>query len=139
MVDFTVQDWMNDLIIFIDPDKTVDEALALMRRRYIHSLIVNKTEKNPEYGIITSTDISDKIIAQNQNPAKVKVSEIMNTPLLTVDKQKTIKDCSLLMKKYQIHHLPVMDENGDLVGMISASDFLVVAEAMGRAPGEQIV
>jgi signal-transduction protein with cAMP-binding, CBS, and nucleotidyltransferase domain len=139
MVDFTVQDWMNDLIVFIDPDKTVDEALALMRRRYIHSLIVNKTEKNPEYGIITSTDISDKIIAQNQNPAKVTVSEIMNTPLLTVDKQKTIQDCSLLMKKYQIHHLPVMDENGNLVGMISASDFLVVAEAMGRAPGEQIV
>ena len=59
--------------------------------------------------------------------------------VLTVDKQKTIQDCSLLMKKYQIHHLPVMDEKGDLVGMISASDFLVVAEAMGRAPGEQIV
>ena len=138
-MDFTVQDWMNDLIVFIDPDKSVDEALALMRRRYIHSLIVNKTDKNPEYGIITSTDISDKIIAQNRNPTMVKVSEIMNQPLLTVHKQQTIQDCSLLMKKHQIHHLPVQDEEGNLIGMISASDFLVVAEAMGRAPGEQIV
>ena len=138
-MNFTVQDWMNDLIVFIDPDKTVDEALALMRRRYIHSLIVNKTDKSPELGIITSTDISDKIIAQNRNPTRVKVSEIMNKPLLTVNKQQTIQECSLLMKKHQIHHLPVQDDEGKLVGMISASDFLVVAEAMGREPGEQIV
>ena len=138
-MEFTVRDWMNDLIVFIDPDKTVDEALALMRRRYIRSLIVDKSDQFTAYGIITSTDISDKIIAQNRNPRHVKVHEIMNSPLLTVRKEQTIQDCSLLMRKHQIHHLPVMDESGKLVGMISASDFLVVAEAMGRAPGEQIV
>jgi predicted transcriptional regulator len=54
---------MMDLVVFFDPECTVSEALALMRRRYIHSLIVDKTVANPEYGIVTSTDISDKIIA----------------------------------------------------------------------------
>jgi len=37
------------------------------------------------------------------------------------------------MKKHNIHHLPVADEKGSLVGMISSTDFLVVAEAMGRS------
>lgn len=137
-MEFTVGDWMNDLVVFIDPEKLVQEALALMRRRYIRSLIVNKTGEN-DYGIITSTDISDKIIAQNRNPARVKVKEIMNSPLLTISKNSRIQDCAAMMKKHQIHHMPVTNEDGKLVGMISATDFLVVAEALGQAPGEPIV
>ena len=74
---FTVRDWMIDLVVFVDPEGTVDEALALMRRRYIHSLIVNKTADSPEYGIVTSTDICDKIIAQECIPANTKIKEII--------------------------------------------------------------
>ena len=138
-MEFTVSDWMNELIVFIDSQKTVSEALALMRRRYISSLIVNKSAQNPEYGIVTSTDICDKIIAQNRNPSKINAGEIMNSPLLTINKNAMIQDCAVLMRKHQIHHLPVVDDNDRLVGMISATDFLVVAEAMGRAPGEQLI
>jgi CBS domain-containing protein len=43
------------------------------------------------------------------------------------------------MREKKIHHLPVVNAGGALVGMISDTDFLVVAEAMGRAPGERIV
>ena len=134
-----VRDWMMDLVVFIDPDSSVSEALAVMRRRYIHSLIVNRTETNPDYGIVTSTDVSDKIVAQQRNPAHVLVREIMNTPLITVNITMALKDCAVLMHKNHIHHLPVSDEEGNLVGMISATDFLVAAEDMGRAPGERIV
>lgn len=134
---FTVRDWMVDLIVYIDPDSTVAEALSLMRRRYIHSLIVQKTSSSPEYGIITSTDISDKIVAQDRNPSQLKVREIMTSPLITVNQGATLQECSLLMKQHHIHHLPVV-AGSNLVGMISATDFLVAAEAMGRAPGEHL-
>lgn len=127
-----VRDWMINLLVFVDPDSSVSDALALMRRRYIHSLVVNKDAEHPHYGILTSTDISDKIIAMERNPAETRVREIMNTPLITIDKDATLKECSLLMKEHNIHHLPVVDEKGELVGMISATDFLVAAEAMGR-------
>jgi CBS domain-containing protein len=135
---FTVRDWMVDLVVYIDPDSMVSDALAMMRRRYIHSLIVQKTANSPEHGIITSTDISDKIIAQGRNPSQVKVREIMSSPLITVHQNTSLKDCSLLMKEHRIHHLPVVDDSGNLIGMISATDFLVAAEAMGRAPGEHL-
>jgi CBS-domain-containing membrane protein len=42
------------------------------------------------------------------------------------------------MKKHSIHHLPVVNKKGVIVGMISATDFLVAAEAMGADPGERI-
>ncbi len=139
MIQFTVREWMNDLVVFCSPDDTVARALELMRRRYIHSLIVSKGEGNPEYGIVTSTDISDKIVAQERNPAEVRVRDIMTSPLITVKDRITLKECASLMNKNRIHHLPVVDENGEICGMISATDFLVAAEAMGRRPGDKIV
>jgi CBS domain-containing protein len=138
MIRFTVRDWMNDLVVFIDPEATVSEALALMRRRYINSLIVKKSDSNPDYGILTSTDISDKIIAKEQNPSHVKVRELMSSPVITVHRNVILKDCAKMMNEHDIHHLAVVDDGEDIIGMISATDFLVAAEAMGRAPGERI-
>jgi CBS domain-containing protein len=136
---FTVRDWMMDVVVFVDPDSTVSEALATMRRRYIHSVIVNKTATNPQYGIVTSTDISDKIIAQEQNPSRLKVREVMTTPLITVSQDMLLKDCARIMREHHIHHIPVVGDAGDVIGMISATDFMVAAEAIGRQPGERII
>jgi len=129
---------MIDLVVYVEPDSSVADALALMRRRYIHSLIVNKSQASPEYGIVTSTDICDKIVAQDRNPLHTKVSEVMKSPLITVKVNWTLKECAEVMRTRCIHHLPVLDDAGNVVGMISATDFLVAAEAMGRAPGERI-
>lgn len=135
---YQVKDWMMDLVVYVDPDATVMEALALMRRRYINSLIVNVTETNPQFGIITSIDVCDKIVAQERNPSEVKVRDIMSSPLITVHKNMDLKDCSRHMRQNNIHHLPVVDDDGKILGMIAAADFLVAAEAMGRKPGERI-
>ena len=132
-----VKDWMIDLIVYIDPDKTVLEALSKMRRRYLNSLIVNKSKGNPDYGIITSTDICDKIVAQERNPAETKIRDVMTSPLLTVDPEQTIFECAKTMSEHHIHHLPVMDENKQLVGIISATDFLVIAESLGHGYEDQ--
>ena len=129
---FTVRDWMVDLVVFVDPDCLVTDALETMRRRYISSVIVTKSERNPEFGILTSTDICDKIVARGQNPGELKVYEVMTSPLITVPPEMLITDCAKIMSENTFHHLPVADHSGNVVGMISATDFLVVAEAMGR-------
>ncbi len=135
----TVRDWMNDLVIYIDPNSPVIDALSIMRRRYINSVIVKKTQENPEYGIVTSIDICDKIVAQGHDPAKISVREIMSSPLITVLPEMTIDECARVMKENRIHHLPVANKNGVVVGMISSNDFLVIAETLGRGPGEHVL
>lgn len=129
---YRVRDWMIDLLVYVNPESTVSEALTLMRRRYIHSLLVDKSEQNPEYGILTSTDICDKIIAAERNPNETRVREIMTSPIISARQEWSLKECSILMREHNIHHLPVTNEKGELVGMISATDFLVAAEAIGR-------
>lgn len=129
---YRVRDWMMDVVVYIDPECTVSEALSLMRRRYTHSVIVDKSETNPQFGIITSTDISDKIVAQLKNPSEVKCGQIMTSPMIVVQDNMSLQECANLMKKSHIHHLPVENEFHELIGMISATDFMVAAEAMGR-------
>lgn len=127
----TVKDWMKDLVVFIDPEASVYEGLELMRHRYATSLIVNKSASNPQYGIVTSINICDKIVAQGNDPKKTKVSEIMASPVITVSPEMLITECAAKMKEFRIHHLPVADEKGNIIGMIAAMDLLLVAEAMG--------
>lgn len=136
---FTAREWMNELVVYVDAENTIAEALALMRRRYVNSLIIKKSKTNPDNAILTSTDILVKIIAQEHNPNEVKVKEIMISPIITVSTHTPLKECAALMKEKQIHNLPVLDDCGEVVGMLTATDFLVAAEAMASAPGERIV
>lgn len=123
-----VKDWMVNLLVFVEPDASVQEALQIMRRRYIHSILVNKSKDNPEYGILTSTDICDRIIAEERDPAITQVKDIMHSPIITISQDKSLVECVQLMKKHHVHHMPVEDDSGALVGFISATDFMVAAE-----------
>lgn len=127
-----VSDWMSSPVIVIDPDSSVSFALTLMRRRNVHSLVVNIASENiPTYGIITSTDVRDKILAANRNPGQTKVREIMSAPVIFARPEWTLQECSRRMQAHGIHHMPVMDEKGELVGIISATDLFQAVEEIG--------
>lgn len=133
----TVRDWMSKPVVVVDPDSSVKYALTLMRRRKIHSVVVASTEKNPAYGIVTSTDIRDKIVAAGRNPAETTVREIMSGPLITGNPAWTLMECSQIMQKHNIHHLPIADESGALIGLISATDIFMAVEEAGWEEQEQ--
>ena len=126
-----VRDWMSSPVVVVDPDSSVSHALTLMRRRNIHSVVVDISDKNPAYGIVTSTDIRDKIVAEDRNPAEITVREIMSGPIITAKPEWTLKKCSQVMQEKRIHHLPVADESGTLVGLISDKDIFAAVEETG--------
>ena len=126
-----VRDWMSSPVVVVDPDSSVSYAMTLMRRRNIHSVVVDISDKNPSYGIITTTDIRDKIVAVNRNPAEITVREIMSGPIITGRADWTLMECSQLMQKHKFHHLPIADEHGSLIGLISATDIFMSVEEQG--------
>jgi CBS domain-containing protein len=126
-----VRDWMSRPVVVVDPDSTVSYALTLMRRRNIHSVIVNVDEAKGVYGIVTTTDIRDKIMAADRSPANTRVRDIMTAPILTANPDWTLKECSIKMAENRIHHMPVADEDGTLIGIISATDIFTAAEETG--------
>ncbi len=127
----TVRDWMSTPVIVVDPDTSVSHAMTLMRRRNIHSVVVDIGKGNAVYGILTTTDIRDKIVAAGRNPANTTVREIMSGPIVTGRPDWTLAECSRVMQEHKIHHLPVADEHETLVGLISATDIFMAVEEAG--------
>jgi CBS domain-containing protein len=126
-----VRDWMSSPVVVVDPDSSVSYAMTLMRRRNIHSVVVDISEKNPSYGIVTTTDVRDKIVAEGRNPAETTVREIMSGPIVTGRADWTLMECSKVMQERKIHHLPIADEGGSLIGLISATDIFMSVEEQG--------
>lgn len=131
---YTVRDWMSSPVVVVDHDSSVSYAMTLMRRRRIHSVVVINADRS--YGILTTTDIRDKIVGENRNPAETTVGAIMSGPLILAKPEWTLVECSRVMQKHHIHHLPVQDENGTLVGLISATDIFMAVEEAGWQTGE---
>ena len=126
-----VRDWMSSPVVVVDPDSSVKYTLTLMRRRKIHSVVVAISEKNPTYGIVTSTDIRDKIVAAGRNPSELTIREIMSGPIITGNPDWTLMECSQVMQENKFHHLPIADEHCTLIGMISATDIFMAVEETG--------
>lgn len=126
-----VRDWMSSPVVVVDPDSSVSHAMTLMRRRKIRSVVVDISDKNPAYGIVTTTDIRDKIAAEGRNPAETTVREIMSGPIITGRAEWTLAECSRVMQKHKFQHLPIADEDGTLIGIISATDIFMAVEEQG--------
>jgi CBS domain-containing protein len=129
---YVVRDWMNKPVIVIDDSTSVTHAMTLMRRRNIHSLVVDSSEGGKiSYGIVTTTDIRDKIVAAGRDPAKTTVAEIMTSPVQTASPNWTLQECAHQMHELDIHHMPVADGDGTFIGMISATDIFAAVEEAG--------
>lgn len=129
---YRVRDWMSKPIIVIDGTTSVAHALTLMRRRNIHSLVVDYTQGGKlVHGIVTTTDIRDKIVAKGHDPARTTVAEIMSTPVHSASPDWTLQECAQRMHELNIHHMPVADSDGVFIGMISATDIFSAVEEAG--------
>ncbi len=127
----SVRDWMSSPVVVVDKDTSVSHAMTLMRRRNIHSVVVDGGEESKGYGIVTSTDIMDKIVAEGRNPANTRVRDIMSGPVITGSPDWSLMECSRVMNEHNFHHLPIADEHGTLVGLISSTDIFVAVEEVG--------
>ncbi|MCD6409886.1 MAG: CBS domain-containing protein [Candidatus Verstraetearchaeota archaeon] len=116
---YKVGDFMTKDVLIVDPEATVFEAAKKMVEKDIGSLVV-RGEKG-ELGIITERDILRRVVAEEKDPRKVKVREIMSSPVITCTPETTIDEAAALMAMGRVRRLPVVD-NDKVVGIITAYD-----------------
>lgn len=121
-----VKEAMRRHVVTTTSNKNVLAAAKLMKTEDIGSLIV--VEKGKPIGIMTREDINNKVAAKDLQASKLKVSQIMNTPLVSCSSNDDISDISQIMSKYGYERLPVIDK-GRLVGIISTREVVKVAPA----------
>ncbi|MGE5602430.1 MAG: CBS domain-containing protein, partial [Nitrososphaerales archaeon] len=103
----------------ISPQATVYEALELMAQQNIGALPV--VEEGRLVGIFSERDYARKCILMGRHSRETLVSELMSSPVLTIDPDFTIEQCLVMMTERQFRHLPVLEE-GRLTGIVSIGD-----------------
>jgi len=122
----------------IADDFTVHEAARYLREKQVRSVGVCDRYGNL-VGVVSQSDISDKVAAENKCPAWMRVSEIMSSPVTVVPPETTLDECVRLMDKHGFYHLPVMNKHGQYRGMISVKDLLTVIASDQKARADMLV
>jgi predicted transcriptional regulator len=119
-------------VFSVSQDSSVLEAAQYLRERQVRSAGVLSLS-GALVGVISQSDISDKVAAENKCPAWIKVSEVMSRNLITVTPEMTFDACLQLMEQHSLYHLLIVDEAQSYRGMLSVSDFLRVMASDEKA------
>lgn len=116
----------NQQVHTIAPDQKVLEALKVMAEKNVGALPV--MENGQVVGVISERDYARKVVLRGRSSEGTSVSEIMSTPVLTVDSHQSIDTCMGIMTDRHLRHLPVV-EDGKLLGLLSIGDLVKEAIA----------
>jgi CBS domain-containing protein len=103
-----------------ETNPTALELAQVMSKSRTGSVIVTSAGKPA--GIVTERDLLKKISARDRKPREVKVSEIMSSPVITVRAYDSVDTAAAVMAKNRIKRLAVLEDDGSLAGVISATD-----------------
>jgi CBS domain-containing protein len=104
----------------IGPDATVLDAALLMNDHKIGSLVVS--DGGRLLGIITERDLLVRIVARRRDPAATAVRDAMTAELICGRTDTSLDEARGVMMKRRIRHLPIVDEDDHLLGMVSIGD-----------------
>lgn len=102
------------------PNASVMEATQKMNEHKIGSLIV--MDGNRVAGIFTERDVLSRIVVAQRDPSTTRVADVMTREVLCCRMEMDIEEVASMMKTHRCRHLPVVDEDGRLHGMISIGD-----------------
>jgi len=119
-------------VFSVTEETSVHQAAQYLREKQVRAVGVVGAEGKLS-GVISQSDVSDKVAAENKCPAWMKASDIMTRELVTVTREMTLDDCLRLMEQNSIYHLIVLGEKQEFLGMLSISDILRVVASAEKA------
>lgn len=116
-----LRDYMSSPVISISPEATIFEAAKLMAEKKVGCLLV---EDGDDYsGMLTRSDIINRVLAKSKDPGSVKVDEACTRPMLTMDYLLTVQETKDKLLRKKIKRLAVT-ERGKIVGVFSVKDLI---------------
>jgi CBS domain-containing protein len=116
----SVRDLMSSNPCSIDAEKPVAYAAKMMRDEDVGLAPI--VEGDRLVGTVTDRDIAIRVVAEGKDPESTKVKEIASTDLVTVDPRQNLDEALRLMAQHQVRRLPVVEEDGRLVGVVAQAD-----------------
>src|SRR5918911_1904932 len=100
--------------VSLDEETLVAEAAKALYKQETCTIIVThydpKSGQRTPIGIVTERDIIFRVVAQNRGPFKVTLKDIMSTPIITIDEDKSVREAIGILNKHRINRLPVVHD-----------------------------
>lgn len=116
-----VKEWMRKGLVSIGQSEDIVSCARTMHKKSVGSLIV--VDKSRPIGIITHTDIINRVVAKGLDLSKTKVSDVMSRGLVTSEADTTFSHLSRVMRRHGIKHIAIT-EKGKLIGMVTSTDIV---------------
>lgn len=117
--------------VILDESVTVAEAVKIMRENDVASVFVRRKGESIPVGIVTERDVLYRVVAASIGPFKIKLGEVMSSPLVTVGEGATVRDAVTLMRNKRIRRLPVI-RKGEMAGVIT------LKTVVGNIPSQSV-
>lgn len=118
-----VKDLMVTRVITISPFSSLREALSLMKKHNIKSLVVDRQNEHDAYGLITYTNVLKTIIAEEGDIDLINVYDVCVKPAITVSPKLAVKHAAAMMSQHRLKRLLVTSDN-QLVGLLAMDDLV---------------
>lgn len=115
-----IRDLMTVLPRTVKPGDSIVDAAKLMRGE--DAGIAPIVEGDRLVGVVTDRDIAIRVVAAGRDPQETKVEEIASLTLVTIDPEQDLDEALRLMAEHQVRRLPVVEEDGRLVGIVAQAD-----------------
>jgi CBS domain-containing protein len=112
---------MRSDVAILEADMTAEDALQAMQEKKARNVLVSR--KGEVVGLVSKTDILFKVTSQGRGPSKVRVREIMTSPVLAVGPQTTIREALSVMDKNKVRQVMV-HAYAAVLGMANRDDIL---------------
>ena len=112
----------------VSPDQSVLRALEIMAEYQVGALVVLDGKRLA--GMFSERDYARKVILQGKSSRVTKVREIMTDKVVYVGLETTVEECMALMTEKRFRHLPVLDAENNVLGIVSIGD--VVKETISE-------
>jgi CBS domain-containing protein len=118
-----VRDLMTKNLVSVDRHASIMDTARLMVEKGITSVLVRHGEEFS--GMITDRDIIARVVSKGADPTKVKVSEVMSSPLLGISGDATIEEAAKKMRDNRVRRL-IIESDHHTTGIITESDIIRV-------------
>jgi CBS domain-containing protein len=129
-----IRDVMSSNPCAIDADKPVSYAAKMMKQEDVGLAPV--VENDRLIGTLTDRDVVVRVVAEGKDPESITVREVASKDLVTIDPQQDLSEALRLMASHQVRRLPVVEEDGRLVGVVAQAD--VAREAGDKKTGKLV-
>lgn len=105
------------------PGATLQEVAEVMRDEDIGEVpILEQHGAKKLVGVVTDRDIVVRAVATGRDVSTVKASDCMTAPAVTCSESDTLEDCAQAMASHRIRRMPIVDESGELCGIVAQAD-----------------